>query len=177
VEILQLIGEIFGYAAFYLAILAGVCLIPLGLPGQFLIVIACLIFILVAGSQTLTWWMFGIILFLAVFAEVLEALAGGLGAGKAKGSKWSFFGALAGGLAGAILGSLVFPIIGSVLGVLAGTFLGAYAVEYWRTKATHGSIEVAKGALAGRILGTVIKVVIALAMIVLITFSLLVGTS
>ena len=172
-EILKLITEISGYIAFYFVMLVGVCLIPLGLPGQFLTALACLVFILIAGSSVLPWWAFGVILLMAILAEVLEAIAGTLGAGTAQGSIWSCFGALAGGLAGAIAGSMVLPIVGSVFGVLAGTFLGAYAIEYWRTKAVDGAGQVAKGALIGRILGSIIKIFLALAMMLVVTLCLL----
>jgi len=158
-----------GYALFYLFMLGGIAVIPLGLPGQFAVPTAVLIFILVAGADTLPWWVFFVVLGLAILAELIEAIAGFLGAGKAKGSLWSAFSAFFGGLIGALIGTAVLPLVGSILGALAGTFVAAYAVEFYLTKTQQSAHKVAKGALIGRIIGSFTKVILGVIMVVLIT--------
>ena len=71
-----------------------------------------------------------------------------------------------GGLAGAVLGlAIPLPIVGSLIGALIGTFLGAMAGELtlpdqdWR-----GTLRPATGATVGRVLGTLSKIPIAVAM-------------
>ena len=171
-EILHNAGLVVGYCLFYLVMLAGVAIIPLGVPGQFLIVVAALAWCLVL-PEALSLWIVAILLGIAILAELLEAVAGFLGASKARGSIWSSFGALLGGIAGAIVGSLFLPVIGSLIGALVGTFAGAYAVEYYRTRAMTSATHVAKGALIGRIVGSIIKVFLSLVMIVIVTVALL----
>ena len=166
-------GMIALYIVLYVVMLAGVAIIPFGVPGQFLIAGVAGIFALVAGPQVLSWWTVLGVLGLAVLAELMEATAGFLGASQAEGSFWSSVGAVIGGLAGAIVGSMFFPLVGSLLGAFVGTFSGAFAVEYSRTRALTQSGQVARGALIGRIIASVLKVFMATVMIAVITAALL----
>jgi uncharacterized protein YqgC (DUF456 family) len=165
-------GLILGTILLYLAMVVGLLIIPLGIPGQFLIAAAAALFTLVAGAEVLPWWVVITLACLAVLAEVGEAAAGLLGARKAQGSVCGALGGMAGGIAGAILGSAVTPIIGSLAGALAGTFAGAFAVEYYRTTHAADARAVAKGALIGRIAGSLIKLVTGGVMIALVTHGL-----
>ena len=165
-------GLIAAYILLYLVMLVGVAIIPFGVPGQFIIVGAGVAFVLIAGPQVISWWTVLGVLGLAVLAEVMEATAGFFGASQAEGSFWSSVGAVIGGLAGAIIGSMILPLVGSLLGAFVGTFLGAFAVEYSRTQAFAKSGQVAKGALIGRIIASVLKVFMATVMIAVITAAL-----
>ena len=156
----------------YLVMFAGVLIIPIGIPGQFVVVAAAGVLAL-AGGGIISWWVVLALLALAVLAEVLEGTAGFVGAGKAKGSFWSALGAVAGGLVGAILGSFVLPIIGSLIGAFVGTFGGAFTVEYSRTRDARPSGHVARGALIGRVVGSLIKVFVGIAMIAIVTAALI----
>ncbi len=172
-EFLQLLGTGIGYIVLYLVMIAGIVIIPFGVPGEFLIVIAALILSLATGGQMLSLWVVAILLALGIIAELIEAAAGFLGASQAEGSIWSSFGAITGGIIGAIAGSFVLPIIGSILGALVGTFAGAYIVEYQRSRTFTAANKVARGALIGRILGSIAKVFCGVVMIVIVTFCLL----
>jgi len=165
-------GLIVATTLLYLAMVAGLLVIPLGIPGQFVIVAAAALFTLIVGSTVLPWWVAITLLGLAVAAEVGEAVAGFFGAKQAKGSVWSALGGMAGGIAGAILGSLVAPILGSLGGALAGTFAGAFGVEYYRTSHAGNARAVAKGALMGRLAGSLIKLVAGGVMIAIVTHGL-----
>mgnify|MGYP006285880161 CR=1 FL=1 len=164
-----------GYILLYLAMIAGLAAILFGVPGQFGIVAAVLVFILVFGSSVLPWPVFFVLLLLAVLAEVIEGIAGFLGAKSAKGSLSSSFAAIGGGLVGGVLGSMLMPVVGTILGALAGTFVGAFAVEFSRTRHSAGARRVAVGALIGRVVGSSVKVIAAFIMIVIVTAVLLAG--
>jgi hypothetical protein len=171
-EFLVFILKALGIAVFYLAMFFGVAVIPLGLAGEFVIVIATGVFILVAGSEVIGWWVFATLLLLGIFAEVVEFLAGMAGA-KVKGSFWSGVGAIVGGVLGGLLGASVALIVGGLVGAFAGTFAGAFAVEWLVSKRYGQATHVATLALIARIVGTVVKVVVSLAMIGLVTLALL----
>lgn len=172
-DIVQILGTSLAYIVFYLTMLAGVIIIPFGVPGEFLIVIAALVWWLVTGGHAISLWVVAVLLGIGIIAELIEAGAGFLGASHAEGSIWSSFGAIAGGILGAILGSFILPVVGSILGALLGTFAGAYLVEYYRTRTFATATSVARGALIGRILGSIAKIFCAVIMIVIITFCLL----
>ena len=173
VEMLETLASVVGYSVFYLAMLAGVLVIPFGIPGQFLIVAAALAFALVAGSNTLSLWVVLVLLGIALLAEIIEAIAGFMGARGAKGSVRSSFAAAIGGILGALAGSLIAPVLGSLLGAFAGTFAGAYTVEYRRSRTSKGAAAVARGALTGRVVGSITKVFLALIMMAIVTFAVL----
>lgn len=165
-------GLISAYVLLYIVMLVGVAIIPFGVPGQFIIVGAAAIFSLIAGAQVISWWTVLGVLGLAILAELMEATAGFFGASQAEGSFWSSVGAVIGGLAGAVVGSMVMPLIGSLLGAFVGTFAGAFAVEYSRTRTLAQSGQVARGALIGRIIASILKVFMATVMIAVITVAL-----
>lgn len=172
-DILQLLGTGLAFIVLYLIMLFSVIIIPFGVPGEFLIVIAALVWSLVTGGHAISLWVVAILLGIGIIAELIEASAGFLGASHAEGSIWSAFGAIAGGILGAIIGSFILPIIGSILGALLGTFAGAYLVEYYRTRTFATASSVARGALIGRILGSIAKIFCAVVMIIIVTFYLI----
>lgn len=169
VEILKTCVSVAGWGVLYLVMFAGVVLIPLGLPGQFVIVCAALACTLVVGSAVLPWWVFFVLLGLAVLAEAVEALFGLLTATRRQGSCRNALGGVAGGIAGAVAGSFVAPIIGSLVGAFAGTFLGASAVEMYRTRRIECAADVGRSAVLARVFGSICKVAIALGMMALVT--------
>lgn len=160
------------YVFFYLTMLLGVVLVPLGLPGEFLIVIATGVFILAAGSGIISWGTFLALLVLGILAEIIEFFAGLFGA-KVKGSLWSGVGAIIGGIAGAFIGAPFGLIVGSLVGVFAGTFFGAYLVELYISKHSDQAMTVAGAALVARLIGVAVKVTIALVMIIIVTLALI----
>ncbi len=174
-SMLKTVGEAVGCVLFFFGMFVGVVLIPLGVPGQFVIVAATLLFTLVFGSAVLSWWVFWVVLGLALLAELLEAGAGLAGAKRASGSLRASVGALIGGIAGAVLGSFVLPVIGSLIGAFVGTFAGAFVFEIHRTRQLEGAAHVARAAVVARLLGSMAKTMIAVCMIALITVALVYG--
>lgn len=150
------------YALLALAQLVGLLLIPLGLPGLWVQVLALAAYAWSTQFATVGWWA---ILFVALFAaaaEAVEFVLGGKYAERYGGSRRAAWGAILGGLVGAMIGVPVF-LIGSVIGAFIGAFVGAALMELtvkgedgtrreWR-----GAMRVGWGAFIGRLVATVVK--------------------
>lgn len=136
----------------------------LGLPGNILSLVFPLI-----------WWLTGhltgseflIIATLVATAEVLEQIIG-FQAGKKAGLNnksmiFSFIGAIA-------LGIMMAPILlgfGALIGAFAGAFLGTFLYEYMATQNSDLAIQRGLAALKGRFLGTMIKLSLGVASVVI----------
>ncbi|MFN0181056.1 MAG: DUF456 family protein [Gemmatimonadales bacterium] len=107
--------------------LGGLLLVPLGLPGLWLMVAAAVAHQLLADPATIGWTAILIATALATVAEILEFTLSVRYTEKYGGSKRAGWGALIGGLVGAVMGVPI-PIIGSVIGrvwaTMAKTTLG-----------------------------------------------------
>jgi uncharacterized protein YqgC (DUF456 family) len=140
--------------------LVSIFIIPLGLPGLWVILAAGIGYsILVKGSiGTFTLIAIAVI---AVIAEVLEFTLAGTYAKKYGGSKRASWGAIIGGTVGAIIGVPI-PIIGPIIGGFLGAFAGALVFEYSRGSGAEASTRVAWGALVGKAAMTAWLVIAAL---------------
>ncbi len=145
---------------------AWLILVALGLPGTWLMVIT---------TALVAWWkwpadstvdppMIGIgvlaaIMVLAALAEVLELVAGVLGAKATGAGRRGSIGALAGGLIGALVGTFLIPIplLGSLLGACVGAGLGAWGLELSGGRRQLAALKAGIGAGVGRFVGTVVK--------------------
>jgi uncharacterized protein YqgC (DUF456 family) len=156
-------------------LLGGVFLNLLGLAGNWVILASMVVHTLFteAGMRTnIGATALAVLLVLALLGEVLEFLAGMLGAGKAGGSRrgilLSFVGSLIGAGFGFGLGNAVVPVAGGVVGVLllgaAGALAGAVLGETWKGRSLEESMEVGRGAFVGRLIGTLSKSFIGSAM-------------
>ena len=133
-------------------------LIPLGLPGLWLMLAAAFGYdMLTPGADPIGIWNIAGCLVLAVLAEVAEFSLAGRYARKYGGSRRAGWGAILGGIAGAIMGVPV-PIVGSVIGAFAGAFAGALAFEYMGNRNASAATRVAWGALVGRVVAAALKV-------------------
>jgi uncharacterized protein YqgC (DUF456 family) len=112
-----------------------------------------------AGSQPISLWTLLALVGLAVLGEVLEFIAGAAGARRAGGSSRGAVAAIIGGVAGAILGTFLVPIpvLGSLLGAAGGAGMGAWGVELAGGKSMDDSMRIGLGAGVGRLLGTIYK--------------------
>jgi uncharacterized protein YqgC (DUF456 family) len=142
--------------------LVSIFIIPLGLPGTWVILAAGIGYsILVKGSiGTFTLIAIAVI---AVIAEVLEFTMAGTYAKKYGGSKRASWGAILGGTVGAIVGVPV-PIIGPIIGGFIGAFAGALVFEYSKGTGAQASTRVAWGALVGKAVASAMKVAAGFAM-------------
>ena len=143
------------YALLALAQFAGLLMVPLGLPGTWLQVIAIGAYSYATHWRT-GWWIFAIAVALAAVAEVVEFIMGGRFARKYGGSRRAAWGAILGGLIGAFVGIPV-PIIGSVIGAFVGAFVGAAALEMTAGAEARGALRVGWGAFLGRLAAAAMK--------------------
>jgi uncharacterized protein len=141
----------------------GLLLIPLGLPGLWVIVLGILSYGWLTNFQTLTAGLVALAVGLAVLGEAVEAWIGFRFAQRYGGSRRAGWGALAGGLIGAVVGVPV-PIIGSVIGGFVGAFAGAAAFEYTRARASQGAVRAGWGAVLGRAAAVALKMGLAVVM-------------
>jgi len=143
-----------------------------GLPGTWLMVLSTAVAAwlqwqrgLPASQQAIGIWTLLSLLGLATLGEILEFIAGAAGARKAGGSARGALAAILGGVVGAIVGTFTIPIplLGSLLGAAAGAGLGAWSVELAGGKTMESSVRIGMGAGVGRLLGTVYKLLVGVA--------------
>jgi uncharacterized protein len=147
-----------------MTLLLGVLLIVAGLiglvvpmvPSTALIGIGAIVVASADGFVRVGWIPLTLILLLAVFSIVADMLASLFGARRAGASKW--------GMAGAILGLLLGLPFG-LLGVVVGPAVGAVALEWLKDPDLKRAGRAGAGAVAGFIIGNVIKFAAAFAMI------------
>jgi uncharacterized protein YqgC (DUF456 family) len=147
------------------ASLIGLVLIPLGLPGLWVILLGILGYGWLTDFQTLGVWFIGIVTALALLGEVFESWIGFRYAQKYGGSKRAGWGALVGGLIGAVVGVPV-PIVGSVVGGFVGAFLGAAVFEYTRQRQTGVAAKAGWGAVLGRAAAAAVKMALGIVLAV-----------
>lgn len=138
------------------AAVVGLLLIPLGLPGLWVIVLGLLGYGWLTDFRTLSGGLVALAVGLAAVGEAVEAWIGFRFASRYGGSKRAGWGALVGGLAGAIVGVPV-PVIGSVIGGFVGAFVGAAVFEYTRARHAEGAARAGWGAVLGRAAAVGIK--------------------
>jgi uncharacterized protein YqgC (DUF456 family) len=132
-------------------------LVPLGLPGLWVMVAAALVYNWFVPAAAISGLAIGIAFALAVVAEILEWTLSSKYTTKYGGSTRAGWGAILGGLVGAVMGVPV-PVIGSVIGAFVGAFAGAFVMEYTLRESTGASAtRVAKGALIGRVAAAAAK--------------------
>ena len=145
--------------------LVGLVLIPLGLPGLWVILLGILGYGWLTDFQTLSAWMVALALGLAVVGEVFESWIGFRYAQKYGGSSRAGWGALVGGLVGAIVGVPV-PVIGSVIGGFVGAFLGAALFEYTKARRSGVAAKAGWGAVLGRAAAAAVKMAVGVVLVV-----------
>lgn len=151
-----------------LAMLACVLLIPLGLPGLWLIAAGTLVLTL-AGELS---WSVGIGVAIATaVAEAAELLVLARFGTAYGGSRRAFWGAVIGGMAGLFVGTPV-PVIGSIVTAFVGSFLGAGVVTFLETGSLDRSARVGWGVVLARTAAVALKVAVSMAMIAIVGFSL-----
>jgi uncharacterized protein YqgC (DUF456 family) len=150
------------YALLALAQVAGLLLIPFGLPGTWVQVGAVAAFAWLTGFATVGWPAIALVLLFAAAGEVLEFSLGGRYARKYGGSRRAAWGAILGGIAGAVVGVPVF-LVGGVIGAFVGAFAGAAIMEWTHSPDHRAALRVGWGAFVGRLVATAAKSAIGVA--------------
>jgi uncharacterized protein len=145
--------------------LAGLVLIPFGLPGLWVILLGIVGYGWATDFQTLSTGFMVLAIALALLGEVLESWIGFRFAKRYGGSSRAGWGALVGGLVGAIMGVPI-PIIGSVIGGFIGAFVGAALFEYTRVRRSEGAVKAGWGAVLGRAAAAAVKMAIGIVLVV-----------
>src|SRR5574341_1885894 len=148
--------ELLGILLFAVLLLGGLVLIPLGLPGLWVIVAGILVYGWLTDFLTVSVGIIALVLGLAFLGELVEYWIGFRYTQRYGGSRRAGWGALIGGIAGAIVGVPV-PVIGSVIGAFVGSFAGAVAFEWLVTRHGPTAVRAGWGALVGRAVSAAAK--------------------
>ena len=159
-------SDLFGIVLLVVCSLAGLVLVPLGLPGLWIMVLGILGFGWLTDFRSVGVWTIGLVLGLAFFGEVLETWIGFRLARRYGGSSRAGWGALIGGIVGAIVGVPV-PVVGSVIGAFLGSFAGAVAFEYATSRRADVALGAGWGALLGRAMAAATKVGLGVVIVVM----------
>jgi uncharacterized protein len=157
------------YLLLLLAMTASVFVILFGVPGSWALIGFALIYAWIThfrflGSDTLI-----VLLVLAVISEIVELMAAGVAAKAAGGSSRASLGAIGGGFVGGIIATFFIPvpIIGTLIGVVVGAFLGSLVFEHSLNSDPGHLLRVGVAAAKGRLLGTLLKLIFAVAMLLI----------
>jgi uncharacterized protein len=145
------------------AMVVSLFLIPLGLPGLWLMVGAVAVGAIL-GEIGVTIVVAALVI--ALIAELIEFVLVKRLTQQYGGSRKAFWGAIAGGMVGVIVGVPV-PIVGTIAAGLIGSFVGAAIVTYAETKELRAAHRVGFGAVVGRALSAVTKIAAGLAILVM----------
>jgi uncharacterized protein YqgC (DUF456 family) len=140
-------------------------IIPVGLPGTWLMLLAAFLYGPVAGVPRIGTITLVVLACLALVAELIEFRASLSYTGRYGGSKRAGWGAIAGGLMGALIG-LPVPVVGSILGAFAGAFAGALVGELSTGAGGDAASKAAFGAVVGRAVATAVKCAVGVVMAV-----------
>lgn len=153
-------------------ILVGLALIPLGLPGLWVMVGGILAYGWLTSFRTVGVAIIAIVLGLAVLGEIIETWIGFRFAKRYGGSSRSGWGALIGGLVGAVIGVPI-AVIGSVIGAFIGSFIGAALFEYSYSRHTGVATRAGWGAVVGRAAASAAKIALGVVIAVIGVFAAL----
>ena len=129
------------------------------LPGSTIIFAGALIHrIMVGPDKSVSWSIIAILAALTVITYAMDFLGGFFGAKYFGATKWGTFGAIVGAIVGLFFG---------IIGLVVGPVIGAIAGEFVAGKRMIDAGKAGWGSLLGNLGGMLVKLVIALAMIVI----------
>ncbi|MGD2216726.1 MAG: DUF456 domain-containing protein [Gemmatimonadales bacterium] len=159
-------AELIPLVVLILAFVVGLALIPFGLPGLWLMVVALIGYAALDRFEHVGWTTLAAAVVLGVVAEAAEAWLGFRFARKYGGSRRAGWGALLGGVVGAVLGTPV-PVIGNIVGAFVGAFIGAVVLQHSPGTEVKQTLGAGWGAVLGRASGAAIKIAIGFAIAVI----------
>lgn len=154
----------------------------LNLPGNWVIVGAAALYVLLVDPTSvvaMSWQTVIVLAVLATLGEVAEFAAGAANAKRAGGSRRSAVLAIIGSVIGGVIGlglGLPIPVIGPFVGAVllagAGAFIGAVLGESWKGRGLEESWQVGEAAFWGRLGGSLAKIAFGGLMVVVATAAL-----
>ncbi|MGB8931390.1 MAG: DUF456 domain-containing protein [Anaeromyxobacteraceae bacterium] len=152
------------YALGALALVVGVAgvVVP-ALPGSALLVAGALLIAWAEGFTRVSGWTVGVCAAIGVVIWAVDFVAAALGAKAFGASKWAVVGAGLGLLVGLFLG---------LPGIVLGPAAGAIVLEYLRDPGFERALKAGLGAFLGFILGSVVKVTLAFALVGVVLLAL-----
>ncbi|HKX12461.1 MAG TPA: DUF456 domain-containing protein [bacterium] len=168
------VARLSGLGFVFLSIVLGVAMVPLGLPGTWVIVLGSVtysFFFTFDGGASSPWAVNAILIGIAVVGEIVEFFVGTLGSKPLKVSNGAIVCAFIGGIVGAIIGVPVF-LIGSMIGLFIGAFLGAFIWELATLGKVGRALTNALAVLATKVVATFLKTTLALVMAFYLLFKL-----
>jgi len=166
------VNELFAVLILVVAGLIGLVLIPLGLPGLWVMVGGLLAYGWLTDFRSIGVATIAIVLGIAFLGEIIESWLGFRFAKRYGGSSRSGWGALVGGLVGAVVGVPV-AIIGSVIGAFIGSFIGAALFEYTYSRRAGIAVGAGWGAVVGRAAAAAAKIALGVVIAVIGLFAAL----
>ena len=156
-----------GFVLFVLLLLIGLVLVPLGLPGTWLVVAISFLYSLFQDFQAgrNDFWVLSVVILLAVVAELLEFGIGVIGGRKLQVSNGAIVSSLIGGIVGAVIGVPVM-LVGGLLGLFIGVFAGAFVYEIVASRDWRLALKGAMATFFRRITSLFVKTFIAFMMVV-----------
>ena len=152
--------------------LAGLAMIPLGLPGLWVMVGGILAYGWLTGFRSVGVGTIAIVLGIAFLGEIIDNWLGFRFAKRYGGSTPSGWGALLGGLVGAVIGVPV-AVIGSVIGAFLGSFIGAALFEFSYSRHTGIAARAGWGAVMGRVAAAAAKIALGVVIAIIGVFAAL----
>ena len=144
-------------------LLLSLLLIPLGLPGLWVMLGVALLYDAFEPFRSIGMWVIGAAVVIALLTELAEFLLGGRYARKYGGSRRAGWGAIVGGLVGAVIGVPI-PIVGPMIGGFVGAFVGALGAEMTVRSDHRAATRAATGAVVGRAVAMALKVAVGTAL-------------
>ncbi|HEV2146421.1 MAG TPA: DUF456 domain-containing protein [Longimicrobiaceae bacterium] len=162
------------YLALVVLQVVGLFLIPFGLPGIWVQVLALAAFAVATDFASVGAVAIGVVVAMALAAEAIEFWLGGHFARRYGGSRAAGWGAILGGVVGAIAGVPV-PVVGSIVGSFVGSFAGAFLFEvlWMRGQGMRPALRTGWGAFLGRLAATAAKAGIGVAVAAVALFAAL----
>jgi len=136
--------------------LVGLALIPLGLPGLWVMIIGLIGYGAMTDFRTAGLWSIVVVIVLGFAGEIVESWLGFRYTKRYGGSSRSGWGALIGGLVGAGMGVPI-PVIGSIIGAFVSSFVGAVLFEYSYSRRVDVAVGAGWGSVLGRAAAAAVK--------------------
>lgn len=164
---------VLGWAAFGLILVAAVPAQIVGLPGTWIIFADALAVRLLTGQAHLGWAAVVSLGLAAAAGEVMEFYASAAGVRSGEPLKGATAAAVMGAIAGGVAGAPFLFGIGAIPGMAAGAFLAVFLLAMAGGRGAGEAWSIGLGALAGRLRGTAVKILISVFMLIFLIVSLI----